>query len=178
MVLAALLGTAPKEQELVACMPRNANPNLGFRGDPAGYNRFPDGSINWDNYGVYAPAVAAALNKCALESAGGRFEAVAVSGATYRQVAKAVLDGYPVIVWVTKRQKVETTRVDTPQGPVQLVMGEHVWVVVGYHEDGTFDVNDPYPQHNGVQTWQVRSFPNWELFDHMAVFIAPKRAQR
>jgi len=176
MVLAALLGTPPSEKELIDCAPRNPNPNLGFRGDPGGYNRHANGTINWDNYGVYAPAVAQALNRCALDPAGSKFRAVAVSGTNYPQVAQAVLDGYPVIVWVTKRQKADTTQVDTQQGPVQLVMGEHVWVVVGYHEDGTFDVHDPYPQQSKVQTFHVRSFPNWELFDHMAVFVEERHA--
>jgi uncharacterized protein YvpB len=174
MMLTALLGHAPSEQELIACMPRNANPNLGFRGDPAGYNRFADGSINWGNYGAYAPAVAVALNECALVPASSKWLAVAERGATYQEVATAVLDGTPVMVWVTKRQQVETTRVDTPQGPVQLAMGEHVWVVVGYCEDGMFDVLDPYPQKNSVQTFHVRTFPNWELFDHMAVLVVPR----
>ncbi len=152
-------------------MPRDPNPYLGFRGDPAAYNRNSDGSVNWDNYGIYAPAVAATLNKCVLEPGGRKFKAVATSGTAYQQVAKAVLDGFPVIVWVTKRQEAETTHIDTSQGPVQLVAGEHVWVVVGYHEDGTFDVHDPYPQKNGVQTFRALSFPNWDLFERMAVFV-------
>jgi uncharacterized protein YvpB len=176
MVLAGLLGRAPSEQELIACMPRDANPNLGFRGDPAGYNRFPDGTINWDNYGAYADAVAEALNRCALVPEGGKFKASASRGTTYDRIAEAVLGGNPVIVWVTKRQQAETTRVGTSQGPVQLVMGEHVWVVVGYHADGTFDVHDPYPQANEIQTLHARTFPNWELFDRMAVFVAPAKA--
>ena len=176
MVLAAILGKAPSEQELIACTPRDPNPNLGFRGDPAGYNRFPDGTINWDNYGAYADAVAQALNRCALEPAGGQFRALASRGTSYDKVAQAVLGGQPVIVWVTKRQRVETSRVGTSQGPVQLVMGEHVWVVVGYHADGTFDVHDPYPQASQVQTLHARTFPNWEMFDRMAVFVAPTKA--
>lgn len=174
MVLAALYNNVPSEGELLACMPRNPNPYLGFRGDPAGRNRYPDGRINWENYGAYAPAVAETLNRCALEPAGGEFEAVAVKGTSYGEVADAVLSGYPVIVWVSKRQDVEETTIDTPQGPVRLVFGEHVWVVVGYHEDGTFEVHDPYPQQNGKQTFRVHSFPNWELFDRMAVFVGPR----
>lgn len=174
MILAALYSDVPSEQELLACMPRNPNPYLGFRGDPAGRNRYPDGRINWENYGAYAPAVAETLNRCALEPAGGEFEAVAVKGTSYQEVADAVLNGYPVIVWVSKRQDIEKNTIDTPQGPVELVFGEHVWVVVGYREDGTFEVHDPYPQQNGKQTFHVRSFPNWELFDHMAVFVWPR----
>ena len=176
MVLAGILGTAPDEQELLACLPRNPNPYLGFRGDPAGYNHYADGSINWDNYGVYAPALAETLNRCALGET-GRFQAVAQTNVTYQQVAEAVLDGYPVIVWVAKRSGVEVTTVDTEQGPVQLVFGEHVWVVVGYHEDGTFEIHDPYPQKNGSQTLLVSSFPNWKLFDGMAVFVRPREPQ-
>ncbi|MBC7261259.1 MAG: hypothetical protein H5T63_04520, partial [Chloroflexi bacterium] len=52
MVLAALYSDVPSEQDLLACMPRNPNPYLGFRGDPAGRNRYPDGRINWENYGA------------------------------------------------------------------------------------------------------------------------------
>jgi uncharacterized protein YvpB len=177
MVLAGILGDAPSEGDLLACMPRNPNPYLGFRGDPAARNRHADGSINWDNYGIYAPAAAETLNRCALKPAGAKFEAVAVKGASYEQVARAVRDGYPVMVWVAVGIGPETIRVDTPEGEVPLVFGEHVWVVVGYHEDGSFYVNDPYPQKNGSQTLRVRWFPNWELFDQMAVFIIPQSGE-
>jgi uncharacterized protein YvpB len=171
MVSAGLLGKAPSEKALLDCMPRDPNPYLGFRGNPAGYNRFEDRSINWENYGVYAPAVAEALNRCVLQPAGSRFRATAIKGVTHEEIAQSVLDGYPVIVWVTKREQVETKVVDTLQGPVELVLGEHVWVVVGYYEDSTFEVHDPYPQKDGRQTFRVSSFPNWDLFDHMAVFV-------
>ena len=174
MVLSALLDAVPSEKELLACMPRNSNPYLGFRGNPAGRNRNADGSINWENYGAYAPVVAETLNRCVLEPAGGEFEALAIKGTTYQEVVDALLDGYPVIVWVTKRQEIEETTIDTPEGPVRLVFGEHVWVVIGYHGDGTFEVHDPYPQKNGMQTFRARSFPNWDLFDRMAVFVRPR----
>jgi uncharacterized protein YvpB len=177
MVVAGMLGDAPSEAALLACMPRNPNPYLGFRGDPAARNRYQDGSINWDNYGMYAPAVAEMLNQCVLEPAGARFEAVAVKGAGYEEVARAVVDGYPVIVWVARGSPPETTIVDTPTGQAPLVFGEHVWVVVGYYEDGTFEVHDPYPQKNGEQILRVRSFLNWELFDQMAVFVVPRSGE-
>jgi uncharacterized protein YvpB len=177
MVLAALLDAVPSEEELLECLPRDSNPYLGFRGDPAGRNRFADGSINWENYGAYAPIVANTLNRCTLEPANSEFEAIAASNVSYDQVAEAVLDGYPVIVWVARSDEAETRTIDTPEGPVQLVFGEHVWVVVGYHEDGTFEVHDPYPRKNGVQTFGVHTFPNWELFDRMAVFVRPRQAQ-
>ena len=174
MVSAALLGKAPDEEELISCMPRDPNPYLGFRGDPAGYNRFKDGSINWENYGAYAPAVAAALNECVLEPIAAEFEALALRGVGYDHVAEAVLNGYPVIVWVAKREQAETITVRAGEESVQLVFGEHVWVVVGYHEDGTFDVHDPYPQKDDRQTSRVQSFPNWDLFERMAVFVQPR----
>jgi uncharacterized protein YvpB len=177
MVLAGILGDTPSESDLLTCMPRNPNPYLGFRGDPAARNRHDDGSINWDNYGMYAPAVAETLNQCVFGPAGDRFEAVAVKGTSYEEVTQAVLDGYPVMVWVARGSPPETTNVDTPEGEVPLVFGEHVWVVVGYYEDGTFEVNDPYPQKNGKQTLRVHSFLNWELFDHMAVFVIPQSGE-
>jgi uncharacterized protein YvpB len=177
MVSAGVLGDAPSEKDLLACMPRNLNPYLGFRGDPAARSRHDDGSINWDNYGVYAPAVAQTLNECVLKPASAKFEAVAAKGASYEEVARAVLDGYPVMVWVAKGSDPETTTVETPEGEVSLVFGEHVWVVVGYYEDGTFQVNDPYPQKSGAQTLRVHSFPNWKLFDQMAVFVIPQSGE-
>jgi LPXTG-site transpeptidase (sortase) family protein len=176
MVLAAMLNTVPSEEELLDCLPRNPNPYLGFRGDPAGRNRLPDGSINWENYGAYAPVVAETLNRCLLEPAGSEFEAFAVTNASYEQVAEAILAGYPVIVWVARGDQAETTTIETPEGPVLLVFGEHVWVVVGFQEDGTFEVHDPYPRNNGVQTFRVQSFPNWDLFERMAVFVRPREA--
>ena len=175
MVLAGLLGQAPVEKDVLACMPRNANPNLGFRGNPAGYNRNADGSPNWDNYGVYAPAVAEALNHCALDQSGKGVRALVVKEAGYEEIAKSVLDGYPVIVWVSRRADAPTVTVETPEGPVRLVLGEHVWVVVGYHADGTFTVHDPYPQKDKKQTFRVRAFMNWDLFDRMAVLVVPPK---
>jgi uncharacterized protein YvpB len=80
-------------------------------------------------------------------------------------------------VWVAKGSDPKTITVDTPEGEVLLVFGEHVWVVVGFYEDGTFEVNDPYPQKNESQTLRVRSFPNWELFDQMAVFVIPQSGE-
>ncbi len=173
MVAAGVLGEAPSEEDLLACLPRNPNPYLGFRGDPAGRGRSEDGSINWDNYGAYAPVIAETLNRCVFEPAGAKFEAVAVKGASYKEVARAVLDGYPVIVWVARGSPPETKTVETAEGEVTLIYGEHVWVVVGYYEDGTFDIHDPYPQKNGTQTLHVSSFLNWDLFDQMAVFVVP-----
>jgi uncharacterized protein YvpB len=173
MVSAALLGSAPAEEELIACMPRDPNPYLGFRGDPAGYNRTSDGSINWENYGAYAPAVAEALNNCVFGPTGRRFEAQAQSGVSYEQVARAILKGHPVIVWVARPEQAETTIVEASEIPVQLVFGEHVWVVVGYYEDGTFEVHDPYPRKNGAQAFRVSTFPSWDLFGRMAVFVRP-----
>jgi len=173
MAVAGVLGKAPSEKDVLACLPRNPNPYLGFRGDPAGRGRNGDGSINWDNYGTYAPVVAETLNRCVFQPAGARFEAVAVKGATYDEVAESVLAGYPVIVWVARGSPPETTTVETADGEVTLIYGEHVWVVVGYYEDGTFDIHDPYPQKSGTQTLHVSSFLNWDLFDRMAVFIRP-----
>jgi uncharacterized protein YvpB len=177
MVSAGVLGEAPSEEDLLACLPRNPNPYLGFRGDPAGRSRNGDGSINWDNYGTYAPVVAETLNRCVFEPAGAKFKAVAVKGASYEEIAQAVLDGYPVIVWVARGSTPETTTVETAEGEVVLIYGEHVWVVVGSYEDGSFDVHDPYPQKNGTQTLHVRSFLNWDLFDQMAVFVVPQSGE-
>jgi uncharacterized protein YvpB len=174
MMSAGVLGNAPLEEQLLSCLVYDPNPYLGFRGDPAGFNRTADGSINWDNYGVYAPAVAETLNRCVLEPAQAPFRAVAATGVSYKQVERAILDGYPVLVWVAKQDQAVSHTVLTNQGPVSLVFGEHVWVVVGYHEDGTFEVHDPYPQKSGQQTFRVSSFLNWDRFDRMAVFVVPR----
>lgn len=173
MMLGGVLGVAPAESDLLACMKKNENPYLGFRGNPAGYSKYADGSINWNNYGMYAPAVAETLNNCALDEPISRFRARAALGVGYDEVAAAVLGGHPVMVWVTKQGEAARTTINTESGDVLLVYGEHVWVVVGVREDGTFDVHDPYPQKSGVQTLNVTTFPNWDLFDHMAVFVEP-----
>lgn len=172
MVLATLLGRAPTEDEVMSCVPRDANPHFGFRGDPGGRNRNADGSINWENYGVYAPAVASALNACFL-GPNGKFEAIAATGVTYSEVADSILHGYPVIVWVATGQP-ETVGLHTPEGEITLVAGEHVWVVYGYHANNTFDVLDPYPVKSGRRLLARQAFPNWRLFENMAVFIVPQ----
>lgn len=158
MVLAAR-GVEASEEEVLARMPRNENPHLGFRGDPEGDGHDAD----LKDYGTYAEVVAEVLR-----SFGAPAEAV--RGMSEWELRQTVRSGKAVIVWVTGE---EEPKVLEKEG-YRLVEGEHVYVVVGLLSDGRLLVHDPW----GVRadsgrpgTFPVWAVEKWELFDRQAVVI-------
>jgi uncharacterized protein YvpB len=123
-------GVPLSESEVLAALPLNDNPHLGFRGNVDG----PTGGI--EDYGVYAGPILKVLNDrglCAVLVQGG------VEG-----VRAALARGNPVIAWVTyncRSQTPTTTSIDGQQ--VTLVPFQHVVVVTGYNNQG-FWANDPW----------------------------------
>lgn len=129
-MVAQYQGVNLSEAEVLAALPRNDNPYLGFRGDIDG----PPGGI--EDYGVYAGPILAILNSRGLQ-------AWAVDGGL-EGIKAAIARGNPVIAWVTYNCQVSTPVETTIDGKaVTLVPYQHVVVVTGYNGDGVW-ANDPW----------------------------------
>lgn len=124
------LGVSLSEAEVLASLPLNANPDLGFRGNVDG----PTGGI--EDYGVYAGPIREVLS-----SRGLRAELVegGLSGIT-----AAIDRGNPVIAWITYNcQPGVPTTLAVEGQPVALVPYQHAVVVTGYNSEGVW-ANDPW----------------------------------
>jgi uncharacterized protein YvpB len=127
---ATYAGVPLSEGEIVAALPRDANPHLGFRGNIDG----PTGSIV--DYGVYAEPVAAVLQDRGLR-------ATPVEGGL-DGIKAALARGHAVVAWITYNCLVSTPVKTTVDGrDVVLVPYQHAVVVTGYTPDGVW-ANDPY----------------------------------
>lgn len=119
------------EEEIIEALPRDENPDLGFRGRLDG---IPGGLTD---YGVYAEPIREVLAANGLE-------------ATYVEdgldgIRRALEREHPVIAWVTYRLRVEQpVEITLSTGQkVKLVNYAHTVVVTGYNQEG-FWVNDPF----------------------------------
>jgi uncharacterized protein YvpB/outer membrane murein-binding lipoprotein Lpp len=147
------------EEGITEALPRDENPNLGFRGRLDGV---PGGLTD---YGVYAEPIREVLTANGLE-------------ATYVEdgldgIRRALDRKHPVIAWVTYRLRVEQPveiRLSTGQ-KVKMVNYEHTLVVTGYNQEG-FWVNDPYDgkEHFYKSADFARAFG---YLDNMALEVAP-----
>lgn len=118
------------EADVVAALPLNPNPNLGFRGDVDG----PTGGL--EDYGVYASPLLEVLNSQGLR-------ARPVEGGL-DGIKAAIARGNPVIAWVTYDCRPSTPTTTTINGEaVTLVPWQHVVVVTGYNQEGVW-ANDPW----------------------------------
>lgn len=127
---ARYLGADLSEAAILAALPLNDNPHLGFRGNVDG----PTGGIV--DYGVYAEPVKAVLDAKGLS-------ALPVSGGL-DGIRAAIARGNPVIAWVTYQLTVASPVVQTIGGAqVTLVPNQHVVVVTGYDAGGV-TANDPW----------------------------------
>jgi len=123
-------GVPLTEEAIVAALPRNDNPHLGFRGNIDG----PYGSI--DDYGVYAEPVLQVLN-------GTGLRATLIDGGL-DGIKAAIARGNPVVAWVTYNCSVQTPSVTMiGDQEVTLVPYQHAVVVTGYNGSGVW-ANDPY----------------------------------
>jgi uncharacterized protein YvpB len=146
------------EAEIIAALPRDDNPNLGFRGRLDGV---PGGLTD---YGVYAEPIREVLIANGLE--------VTYIENGLEGVERALDRRHPVIAWVTYRlrrqQPVEIT-LNTGQ-KVKMVNYEHTVVVTGYNQEG-FWVNDPFDgqEYFYSSTDLARAFG---YLDNMALEVA------
>jgi uncharacterized protein YvpB/cell division protein FtsB len=147
------------EEGITETLPRDENPNLGFRGRLDGV---PGGLTD---YGVYAEPIREVLAANGLE-------------ATYVEdgldgITKALNKEHPVIAWVTYRLRVEQpVEITLSTGQeVKMVNYEHTVVVTGYNQEG-FWVNDPYDgkEHFYKSTDFARAFG---YLDNMALEVVP-----
>jgi uncharacterized protein YvpB len=123
-------GVGLGEAEILAALPLNDNPHLGFRGNVDG----PTGGL--EDYGVYASPILDILNRHGLRA---RAVAGGMAG-----IKSALARGNPVLAWVTYncQQSVPETRVINGESVI-LVPWQHVVVVTGYNDEG-FWANDPW----------------------------------
>lgn len=129
-MVAQYQGVNLSEAEVLAALPANKNPHLGFRGNVDG----PTGGIQ--DYGVYAGPILAILNSRGLR-------AWLVEGGL-EGIKAAIRRGNPVIAWVTYNCLPSTPVVEEIDGKqVTLVPNQHVVVVTGFNAEGVW-ANDPW----------------------------------
>jgi len=158
-MVANFYGIRLSEEEIIEALPRDENPNLGFRGRLDGV---PGGLTN---YGVYADPIREILIANGLETT---YVEGGLAG-----IKRALDRRHPVIAWVTYRLRVQQPveiALSTGQ-EVKMVNYEHTVVVTGYNQEG-FWVNDPYDgqEHFYKSTDFARAFG---YLDNMALEVAP-----
>ena len=123
-------GVGLSEEDVLAGLPLDPNPHLGFRGNVDG----PTGGT--EDYGVYAAPLLDVLNSNGLRA---RTVQGGLDG-----IKAAITRGNPVIAWVTYDCRQSTPTETTIRGEtVTLVPWQHVVVVTGYDDEGVW-ANDPW----------------------------------
>jgi uncharacterized protein YvpB len=118
------------EEEVLAALPRHANPHLGFRGNVDG----PTGGL--EDYGVYAGPVLVVLQERGVQA---RLIEDGLAG-----IKAALARRNPVIAWITYNcQPGSPTTVTIEGQAVTLVNYQHAVVLTGYDETGVW-ANDPW----------------------------------
>jgi uncharacterized protein YvpB len=149
------------EGQLMAVIPRNPNPNLGFRGNPdAPLRRNP-----LIDYGVYAAPLSAALARYGYRSD-------ALTYANDSTLKSYIARGWPVVVWVTHALWRETPHLAENNGvSFVLVPYEHAVLMVGYTGQ-TILAHDPLTGRLVAYDW--RNFNRvWGYFGNMALAVEP-----
>ena len=152
-------GVRLSEEEIIEALPRDENPNLGFRG------RLDGVSGGLTDYGVYAEPIREILTANGLETT---YVEGGLAG-----IKRALDRRHPVIAWVTYRLRVQQPveiALSTGQ-EVKMVNYEHTVVVTGYNQEG-FWVNDPYDgqEYFYKSTDLARALG---YLDNMALEVAP-----
>ncbi len=123
-------GVPLTEAQVLAALPRDDNPHLGFRGNMDG----PVGDIK--DYGVYAGPILDMLNSSGLN-------AWPVEGGL-DGIKAAIARGHPVIAWITYDCQYSTPVPRTIGSEVvSLVPYQHTVVITGYNGNGVW-ANDPW----------------------------------
>lgn len=151
------------ESDIVASMPPNSDPWLGFRGAIDGHATRADG---FANYGIYAPPLAEEMREFG-------FQTAIISGTSAPALLRYTIGvlHLPVVVWVTYRLRKEPTIVGhAGASTFPLVKQEHARLVVGYDAAGVYS-HDPIdgPRYDRWPAF-LRS---WGLFDEMGLIVAP-----
>lgn len=148
------------EGQIMAALPRNPNPNLGFRGNPDG-----EQGTKLIDYGVYAAPIHQVLIQDGYQS----------DVLMYAPDAelKAYIDrGWPVVVWVTYALQHADPRLEWSNGTqFFLVPHEHAVLVVGYDGTSVF-VNDPFRATRERYNWSNFNRA-WGYFARMGLAVEP-----
>lgn len=166
--LLALMGadTRPAQFDTAGRLVRWGNPNLAYVGDP-------DGNINrYTGYGVYAAPIARAA-----AAAGGKVLAWGTNlppdrgkGISPARVYQALLEGHPVIVWISNTY--HDLRLGTytafDGATIWYTLTEHAVTVIGVRPDAVL-INDPW----FGQAWHSKTqFESaFHTFEEMAVIL-------
>ena len=158
-MVANFYGVRLSEEEIIEALPRDTNPNLGFRGRLDGV---PGGLTD---YGVYAEPIREVLIANGLETT---YVEGGLAG-----IKRALDRRHPVIAWITYRLRLqEPVEITLSTGQkVKMVNYEHTVVVTGYNQEG-FWVNDPFDGRGYFykSTDFARAFG---YLDNMALEVAP-----
>jgi uncharacterized protein YvpB len=148
------------ESQLMAAMPRNENPNLGFRGNPDGVQ-----GTGLVDYGVYALPLHNALTHFGYHSD-------VISYGNNDLVASYLARGWPVVVWVTYQLQ-RTQPLLAQHNGVQFVLvpHEHALTAIGFDRH-TLIANDPYTRSRVRYSW-ARFDRSWGYFGNMALAVDP-----
>jgi uncharacterized protein YvpB len=123
-------GVSLSEADVLAALPLNDDPHVGFRGNVDG----PTGGI--EDYGVYAGPIMDVLSSQGLE--------VWPVGGGLDGIRAAIVRGNPVVAWVTYNCLPSTPTTMVIDGnDVTLVPYQHVVVITGYSAEGVW-ANDPW----------------------------------
>jgi uncharacterized protein YvpB len=148
------------EGRLMAVIPRDPNPNLGFRGNPDGSQ-----GTSLVDYGVYAAPLQRAL-------AHYGYHSELISYGSDRNIKSYIRKGWPVVIWVTFQLQPAVPRLQSFAG-VQffLVPHEHAVLAVGFG-GGTILANDPATGKEVRYYWSSLDRA-WGYFGNMALAIEP-----
>jgi uncharacterized protein YvpB len=148
------------ESQLMSVMPRNANPNVGFRGSPDGQQ-----GTKLVDYGVYAAPLQQALQRYG-------FASTVMSYGYDRDIKAFINRGWPVVAWVTYALQKATPRLAMHNG-VQFVLvpHEHAITIVGY-DNRTLIANDPWNRTQVRYFWSQFN-QSWGYFGNMALAVEP-----
>lgn len=159
---AASMGTKGviPEAAIMAELPRDPNPNLGFRGNPDG----EQGKTLVD-YGVYAGPVSQALAQLGFQSRVLMYGGIG-------QIRHYVAQGWPVEVWISYALQRTVPRLAWAGGEqFFLVPHEHAVLVVGYRP-GYLIIQDPWDGTRAA--YNLTDFArSWGYFGDMALAIEP-----
>ncbi|MEA3346203.1 MAG: C39 family peptidase [Chloroflexota bacterium] len=159
-MVADFFGVSLTEEEVIEALPRNENPNLGFRGHIDG----PTGGL--EDYGVHAAPIKKLLTEHGLRAA-------EVEGGL-DGVRRALKAGHPVIAWITYHLWEQTpVELELSSGAkMKMVPYEHTVVIEGYTEDGLWAL-DPYDGERQFLPWMDFE-RSWGYLDQMALAIREK----
>jgi uncharacterized protein YvpB len=155
------------EEQLMAALGENENPDRGFRGD---YRSSSTSSDGFANYGAHAPAVKRLVDAFPHP---GTFNGIVIS--ELDQARAALARNWLTIVWIpVGLTPSEPTPVTLSDGQaVNIVPGEHTIVLHGYDQAG-FDVYDPEPDpHLPDRVTAGALASGMALFDNPGLAIQP-----